>query len=550
METVNCVEDGLLDNPDVEDEFRSCCTEEEEWQDTEESLAEGSKDDLDEFSLRMFFKGLSTSDAQGKGSKASGIGVVMERSAGASLIKVQKKLDFYVENLVAEHLALMDGILAAIQNGTKKLYAFTDSEELYYQIAETEILGHQLLIALGHRILELVEQLEDFDIQLVSSYELERPLRLAREAIGDWSADICPMCCEEKESSKMLKLNCSHKICPDCMIIYVVRELRCSKIPIKCPQVKCRHLISTTECKSFLSSDRYGLLERAMKDVQNLDTFFCPFRNCSGVLHLGHCLSSRASSSTQSDINRIQCLECHRDVCINCHVPWHSLMTCEDYQNLSASERDARDISSNDLAEDPRHRRCQQCGQMIQHTNEGYHMTCWNNTNISIRKSRLTMAKHDPALIELCCAVIGHVCRPMLGVGFSVPYLCGHVFCYMCGAEYRNGIQTCHCAFWGGNNPETSATPSTDGSELWTWESFDSLPALTDEYSEQERAQLALVQRFLSGGIDLSDLHHSPQSSPRCSDSYMDTVKDLHQLPWLERFVSVISDSYHEDFVQ
>ncbi|XP_074572002.1 E3 ubiquitin-protein ligase RSL1-like [Curcuma longa] len=504
METVNCVEDGLLDNPDVEDEFRSCCTEEEEWQDTEESLAEGSKDDLDEFSLRMFFKGVSTSDAQGKGSKASGIGVVMERSAGVSLIKVQKKLDFYVEDLVAEHLALMDGILAAIQNGTKKLYAFTDSEELYYQIAETEILGHQLLIALGHRILELVEKLEDFDIQLVSGYELERPLRLAREAIGDWSADICPLCCEEKESSKMLKLNCSHKICPDCMIMYAVHELRCSKIPIKCPQVKCRHLISTTECKSFLPSDRYGLLERAMKDVQNLDTFLCPFRNCSGVLTLGHCLSSRASSSTQSDINRIQCLECHRDVCISCHVPWHSLMTCEDYQNLSASERDTRDISSNDLAEDPRHRRCQQCGQMIQHTNEGYHMTCW----------------------------------------------CGHVFCYMCGAEYRNGIQTCHCAFWGGSNPETSATPSTDGSQLWTWESFDSLPALTDEYSEQERAQLALVQRFLSGGIDLSDLHHSPQSPPRCSDSYMDTVKDLHQLPWLERFVSVISDSYHEDFVQ
>ncbi|XP_042442657.1 ATP-dependent RNA helicase DEAH12, chloroplastic-like [Zingiber officinale] len=506
MEIVNCVEHGLLGNPDAEDEFRSCCTEEEEeWQDTEESLAEGSNDDLEEFSLRMFFKGVSTSDTQGKGSRAAGIGVVMERSAGISLIKVQKKLDFYVEDLVAEHLALMDGISAALRNGTRKLYAFTDSEELYSQIAETEILGHQLLIAaLGHRILELAEKLEDFDLQLVSSYELERPLRLAREAIGDWSADICPMCCEEKESSKMIKLNCSHKICPDCMIMYAVRELQCSKVPIKCPQIKCRYLISASECKSFLPSARYELLWTGMIDAQNLDAFFCPFNNCSGVLHPGHCLSSTASSSTQSDINRIQCPECQREMCIGCRVPWHSLMTCEDYQNLTASEGAARDICFTDFAEDTRHRRCQQCRQMIEHTDEGYHVTCW----------------------------------------------CGHEFCYMCSTEYQNGIQTCHCAFWGENNPEPSVTPSNDGSQLWPWEPLNSLPALTDEYSEQERAQLALVQSFLSVGIDLSELHHSPQSPPRCSDSDTDTVKDLHQLPWLERFVSVISDSYHEDFVQ
>jgi hypothetical protein len=27
-------------------------------------------------------------------------------------------------------------------------------------------------------------------------------------------------------------------------------------------------------------------------------------------------------------------------------------------------------------------------------------------------------------------------------------------------------------------------------------------------------------------------------------------LKDLHQLPWLERFVSVISDNYYEDYMQ
>ncbi|RRT56670.1 hypothetical protein B296_00047706 [Ensete ventricosum] len=130
---MNGFEGGLSDDSDVEDEFQSCCTE-DEWQDSEESLAEGSKDDLDEFSLRMFFKGVSASEGYGKGSGVSGIGVVMERSPGVPLIQVQKKLDFHVDELVAEHLALMDGLLTALQNGARMLYAFTDSEDLYYQV--------------------------------------------------------------------------------------------------------------------------------------------------------------------------------------------------------------------------------------------------------------------------------------------------------------------------------------------------------------------------------------------------------------------------------
>jgi hypothetical protein len=106
----------------AEDDFRSCCGDEEEWEDTEESFTAGvAKGELDE-----------TSEAEGK--KLSGIGVVMERSPGVPVLKVQKKLDFYVEELVAEHLALMDGLLVALQNGIRKIFAFTNSEKLYFQV--------------------------------------------------------------------------------------------------------------------------------------------------------------------------------------------------------------------------------------------------------------------------------------------------------------------------------------------------------------------------------------------------------------------------------
>jgi len=195
-----------------EDDFRSCCGDEEEWEDTEESFTAGvAKGELDETSVRLFFKGVSSPEAEGK--KLSGIGVVMERSPGVPVLKVQKKLDFYVEELVADHLALMDGLLVALQNGIRKIFAFTNSEKLYFQIAEAEILEDQLLVALGHRILELVDKLEDFDLILLPSFELERPLQLAKEAIGirylsPYEVGICPTCCEEKLGSQMIKTGC------------------------------------------------------------------------------------------------------------------------------------------------------------------------------------------------------------------------------------------------------------------------------------------------------------------------------------------------------
>ena len=498
-----------------EDDFRSCCGDEEEWEDTEESFMAGvSEAELDETSVRLFFKGVSSSDADGK--KLSGIGVVMERTPGVPLHRVQKKLDFYVDELVAEHLALMDGLLVALQKGIRKIFAFTNSEKLYFQIAEAEILEDQLLVALGHRILELVEKLEDFDLILLPSFELERPLKLAKEAIGivyvsPYEVATCPLCCEERRGSHMIKVGCSHKFCYSCLIVYVEGRLHASKLPIRCPQLRCKYHISAGECKSFLPVSSYESLESAFAvggSTYDMEGFYCPYPNCSVSLDLSQHFS-RASSSSQSDLNCIECPECHRDICINCGVPWHIMMGCDEYQSLPVEERGAGDLSLHRLAQNNSWRRCQRCRRMIELTQGCFHMTCW----------------------------------------------CGHEFCYSCGAEYNNGVQACQCVFWDEDNAEPSAAQSCQASEIWAWDTFDCMPTAADGYSEQERAQLALIQRFLAGGFSLSGDHHhlSQQSSPpRCAaDSYIvDTMKDLHQLPWLERFVSVMSDTYNDDYIQ
>ncbi|KAG6691478.1 hypothetical protein I3842_10G065400 [Carya illinoinensis] len=495
-----------------EEDFRSCCEDDEVWKETEESAKEESKDDLDEFSVKMFFKGISIADVGDSGSGLSGIGVVMERSTNNPLIQVQKKLDFHVEASVADYLALMDGLAAATQNSIRRVYAFTDSELLYDQVTHDAKLEVPLLIALRERILEYAGNLEAFVLKLIPSADLERPLQLAQVAIGvvsfpsqdDKSLENCSICCEDKLSLMMITMKCSHRFCSNCMRTYVDGKVQSSRVPIRCPQLRCKYFISTAECKSFLPLASYESLERALEEANVLhsDGIYCPFPNCSVLFDPHECLSTGASSSSQSDNSCVECPVCQRFICVECAVPWHSSISCEEYQNLPLEERDAADITLHRLAQNKRWRRCQQCRRMIELTQGCYHMTCW----------------------------------------------CGHEFCYSCGAEYRDGQQTCQCAFWDEDNSE-DFTHSMQESEQWAWETFNSLPMIMDAYSDQERSQLALIQRFLAGGFSLSD-HPPYQSPPRCTDSYLDAMKDLHQLPWLERFVSVIRDNYYEDYIQ
>ncbi|PKA52248.1 E3 ubiquitin-protein ligase RNF144 [Apostasia shenzhenica] len=379
---------------------------------------------FDDSSLKIFSKGVSVAEASGLGSRVSGIGVVMEKPNGVSFLQVQKKLDFFVEELVAELLALMDGLLEARQNGFRKVLVFTDSDKVYRQIAKSETVDNHLLIALGERIQELADRFESFILRIVSSSELERALHLAQEATGviGWFVKNCLICGDDKIQSKMISAECSHKFCADCLCMYSKSKLCCSQFPVKCPHSKCKHYISSQEDSSFLPSTSSESLDRVSEGT---------------TLHQ---LAQRS----------------------NC-------------------------------------RHCQECHRMIELGEGCFHVACW----------------------------------------------CGIEICSSCDREYRNGTQTCQCEILD-ENSEPSPAPSEHGMEQWRWDCFDLQPASVEGYSEQEMAQLALIQRFLAGNISF-DQHDRCQPPPRSSDSYLDTIKDLNQLPWLERFVSVISDNYHED---
>ncbi|KAH6756935.1 RING/U-box superfamily protein [Perilla frutescens var. hirtella] len=494
-----------------EDDFRSCCEDENELEEKEENMKVDDLDEkLDEDLVKMCFKGVSITCPGDSGSRISGIGVVMERPGCPTPVQVQKKLDFYVDELVAEYLALLDGLSVAIQHDTRRVFAFTDSEVLHNQIVNGEVVESPLLVALKQRILEQANNIETFVLKLVPANDLQKALSLAQVAVGivafhadgEESTESCSICCEEMLSSMMITIKCSHKFCSHCMKTYAEGKIQCSQVPIICPQLGCKYCISAPECSLFLPVTSYESLERALEEANVLKSnrIYCPYPSCSVLLDPHDCLSTRASSSSQSDNSCVECPVCQRFICVDCEVPWHSSMTCEEYQNLPLEERDASDLTLHRLARNKRWRRCEQCRRMIELTHGCYHMTCW----------------------------------------------CGNEFCYSCGADYRDGQQTCQCAFWDNDYSEEMPAYPAQELEQWAWDSFESLPTMMDAYSDQ----LAMIQRFLAGSFSLNDQNHY-QSPPSCTDSYADAMKDLHQLPWLERFVSVISDNnYYEDYIQ
>jgi len=177
--------------------------EQEEWNDAVEEFhsiqrVATTADEEDKFSeascsfesekgfYSLYFKGLSEMRPwESKlGLSASAIGVIVRKPEGEILLEVQKKLGYYVNEIVAEHLALIEGLMAALEQGVVRIHAFTGSEVLYNQVARGRSLENQLLWAVRERVLDYVRRLDDFMLTFnADSADGRNVMFMAREAI-------------------------------------------------------------------------------------------------------------------------------------------------------------------------------------------------------------------------------------------------------------------------------------------------------------------------------------------------------------------------------
>ncbi|KAJ0461642.1 putative IBR domain, E3 ubiquitin ligase RBR family [Helianthus annuus] len=75
------------------------------------------------------------------------------------------------------------------------------------------------------------------------------------------------------------------------------------------------------------------------------------------------------------EIGAITCYKCHSIFCINCRVPWHTNMNCEEYKRRNPTpiveESKLKNLAARNLW-----RQCIKCKHMIELAAGCYHMTC------------------------------------------------------------------------------------------------------------------------------------------------------------------------------
>ena len=155
-------------------------------------------------------------------------------------------------------------------------------------------------------------------------------------------------CCICKENCKVLKLSCSHIICPEDLKGYISAALGdISMFPLKCPMfhMGCSGFIETKTAKRVMSAAQY---ER-----------FCDFSDRALYGEGMRCLfcNNYVCYPANESISMVECPYCVQRFCVKCKRPWHYGKGCP------------LDAVDDDLEKWKRHsgaQKCPTCGKLIE----------------------------------------------------------------------------------------------------------------------------------------------------------------------------------------
>ena len=266
-------------------------------------------------------------------------------------------------------------------------------------------------------MMQLTYMLEQFHLTLIPRSENGHALKLAREALysahrgdrkevceAEEAKEDCTICFEGKKLSEIHIIpDCSHRFCLSCIVQHAEVKVQMGQVPVRCPQVDCTQTLSIALCKSILSTKWYELLNKRIieANMPESERVYCPFPKCSALMSREtiSAYSQGTSSSSSLSVTRTACVECFRMFCVECRVPWHASMTCQQYQQLPPDLRDAQDAKLHKLAENQKWQRCTKCRRMIELAEGCFHITCrYDHVNSFSRKLFLQLSFQNSAL--------------------------------------------------------------------------------------------------------------------------------------------------------
>ncbi|KAE8700740.1 P-loop containing nucleoside triphosphate hydrolases superfamily protein [Hibiscus syriacus] len=218
-----------------------------------------------------------------------------------------------------------------------------------------------------------VEDLEDLDAQLAEELQFQEAILLSAEETILYSSsasrvtDTRASSWLPKQGQEVLQEKPVNP--PEPTVRFVLIE----KKGIKCSQsrVALTHfvLIALTHTPRLPKEaiDRWEDLLCEELLCATGERLYCPFKDCSALL---------LNDNQGEAMAETECPNCHRLFCVQCNVPWHPGISCEEYQTLSEDERGRDDLMVRNLAKEKKWRNCPSCRFMVERTEGCPHMTC------------------------------------------------------------------------------------------------------------------------------------------------------------------------------
>ncbi|KAL0537728.1 hypothetical protein IC582_026713 [Cucumis melo] len=371
--------------------------------------------------FKLYFKGLVSEEEIGNEKRVvAGIGVAICNPEDKLVVEVKRRLAGNERSkIVAELKALIAGLNVAMDLKLKRLCFYCDYYPLFQFITGRWPPKQRKVAALLSQLAHLRVRFDSCSHVHVARNDIKYAFKLARDAIGPQVTqtevpapkkklnETCVICLEDCDVSRMFAVDgCSHRYCFSCMKQHVEVKLLQGLVP-KCPHDGCKFDLNVDSCAKFLTPKDMATLRQRIKEasIPVSEKVYCPYPRCSALMTKVEVLTYTKdvfSAANQSGVRK--CMKCHGLFCINCKVPWHNRITCNDYKR--SNNLPTEDVKLKSLASTCLWRQCVKCNHMIELAEGCYHMTC----------------------------------------------RCGHEFCYKCGAEWKNKKATCSCPLWAENH--------------------------------------------------------------------------------------------------
>lgn len=190
--------------------------------------------------------------------------------------------------------------------------------------------------------------------------------------------ETCVICYEGITVDKMFSVHgCFHRFCFSCMKQHVEVKLLEGKTAT-CPSEGCKSQVKMDCCAKFLDPKLVEVMIQRKKEgsISVSDKVYCPNPKCSELMAKAEVLeyTKQFFVGTEQSAAR-KCMKCGLFFCMQCKVPWHYKVTCEDFSKSKRYQKDG-DGMLKSLAQSKRWRQCIKCNNMVELASGCYHITC------------------------------------------------------------------------------------------------------------------------------------------------------------------------------